>query len=205
MIIMAIRAVEFDIGDVLRFLLDLDADGPMEAQLGLSPGEIDKRMEDIWMGAGIGTVTLDELHQALRDRLGMDEQQVEAYMADSWRWYVGIPNTELLEYARGLRPRYRTGLLSNGSVGAREREHAAYGYGDIFDEIIYSFEVGLMKPDPRIYVLACARLDVLPEEMVFVDDVEENVAAAREVGIHAVHYRDNAQVIEEINKLLTTL
>jgi epoxide hydrolase-like predicted phosphatase len=195
----------FDIGGVLRLAPPFDVDAPWEARLGLSDGEIDKRLEDVWMGAGIGTITLDEVHRALRDRFGMDEQQVAAYMADVWRWYLGTPNTDLIEYARGLRPRYRTGLLSNSSVGAREREHAAYGYGDLVDEIVYSHEVGMAKPDPRIYALVCTRLDVFPEEMVFLDDVDQYVAGAREVGIHAVRYRNNAQAIEEIDKLLTTL
>ena len=43
-------------------------------------------------------------------------------MADLWREYLGTANTELIEYARRLRPRYRTGILSNSFVGARERE-----------------------------------------------------------------------------------
>jgi len=69
--------------------------------------------------------------------------------------------------------------------------------------IVYSHEVGMSKPDPRIYKLSCARLKVRPEEMIFLDDMEPNIAAARAVGIHGVHYRDNAQAITEIEALLT--
>ncbi len=60
----------------------------------------------------------------------------------------GTANTDLIEYARRLRPRYRTGILSNSFVGAREREQAAYGFEDLVDEIIYSHECGMSKPDP---------------------------------------------------------
>ncbi len=70
-------------------------------------------------------------------------------MADIWREYLGTANTELIEYARQLRPRYRTGILSNSFVGAREGEQAAYGFEDLVDEIIYSHEAGMSKPDPR--------------------------------------------------------
>ncbi|WP_370965660.1 HAD-IA family hydrolase [Amycolatopsis sp. cg9] len=60
----------------------------------------------------------------------------------------------------------------------------------------------MSKPDPRIYELTCTRLGVGPEEMVFLDDVEPNIAGAREAGIHAIHYRDNAQAITEIEAVL---
>lgn len=124
-----------------------------EARLGLSAGEMDQRLRDVWRDGSIGTITLDDVHQAIRDRLGMDEQQLAEYMADLWREYLGTANTELIEYARRLRPRYRTGILSNSFVGAREREQAAYGFVDLVDEIVYSHKAGMSKPDPGIYAL----------------------------------------------------
>jgi epoxide hydrolase-like predicted phosphatase len=200
---MTIRAVVFDIGGVLEITPDLGVDRRWEGRLGLPAGDIAGRMGDVWRGGSIGTITLDEVHQALRDRLGLDEQQLAAYMADLWQEYVGTANTELIEYARGLRPRYRTGIISNSFVGAREREQAAYGFEDLVDEVVYSHEAGMSKPDPRIYALACARLGVQAGEMVFLDDWDKAVAGAREAGIHAVHYRDNAQAIGEIERLIT--
>jgi epoxide hydrolase-like predicted phosphatase len=160
-------------------------------------------MHDAWAGGSIGTVTEDGVHQAIRDRLGLDEQQIAAFMADIWREYLGTANTDLIGYARQLRPRYRTGILSNSFVGAREREQAAYGFEDLVDEIVYSHEAGMSKPDPRIYALVCARLKVHPQEAVFLDDADRCVAGARDAGIHAVRYQNNAQAIEEIEKLLT--
>jgi putative hydrolase of the HAD superfamily len=56
----------------------------------------------------------------------------------------------------------------------------------------------MAKPDRRIYELTCERLEVTPEEMVFLDDSERAVAAARSYGIHAIVYRDNAQAIADI-------
>ncbi len=201
---MTIRAVVFDIGGVLEITPDLGVHRRWEARLGLPAGDVSERMGDVWLAGRLGTITLDEVHQATRDRLGLDEEQLAAYMADAWREYLGTANTELIEYARGLRPQYRTGILSNSFVGAREREQAAYGFEDLVDEIVYSHEAGMTKPDPRIYALACARLGTRPGETVFVDDVDLCVAGAREAGIHAVHYRDNTQAIAEIEKLLAT-
>src|SRR5205823_158359 len=96
----------------------------------------------------------------------------------------------------------RRRIVSNSFVGAREREQAAYGFEDLVEEIVYSHEAGFSKPDPRIYALICTRLNVPPEEMIFLDDVEACVAGARDAGIHAVRYQDNAQAIAEIEKML---
>jgi epoxide hydrolase-like predicted phosphatase len=199
---MAIRAVVFDIGGVLEITPDLGIDRLWETRLGLPAGEILVRMRDIWRDGSIGTITLDDVHEALRDRLDLDDQTVAQYMADLWREYLGTANTELIEYARRLRPRHRTGIVSNSFVGAREREQAAYGFEGLVEEIVYSHEAGFSKPDPRIYALICSRLNVPPGEMVFLDDAEACVAGARDAGIHAVRYQDNAQAIAEIEELL---
>ena len=201
---MVIRAVVFDIGGVLEITPDLGVDRWWETRLGLPAGQMAERMHDVWLSGSLGTITLEDVHQAITDRLGLDERQVAEFMADLWHEYLGTANTELIEYARGLRPRYRTGILSNSFVGAREREQAAYGFEDLVDEIVYSHEAGMSKPDRRIYALVCSRLNVRPDETVFLDDTAVCVAGAREAGIHAVRYQDNAQAIAEIGKLLTT-
>ena len=201
---MVIRAVVFDIGGVLEITPDHGVDRLWEPRLGLPAGEILVRMRDIWRGGSIGTITLDDVHEALKDRLGLDDQKVAQYMADLWREYLGTANTELIEYARELRPRYRTGIVSNSFVGAREREQAAYGFEDLVEEIVYSHEAGFSKPDPRIYALICSRLSVPPEQMVFLDDSDVCVAGARDAGIHAVRYQSSAQAIAAIEKLLTS-
>jgi putative hydrolase of the HAD superfamily len=201
---MVIRAVVFDIGGVLEVTPDLSVDRRWETRLGLPAGDINLRMRDVWQGGSIGTITSDDVHEALRDRLGLDDRTLAQFMADLWRDYLGTANTELIEYARRLRPRYRTGIVSNSFVGAREREQAAYGFEDLVEEIVYSHEAGFSKPDPRIYALICTRLNVPPEDMVFLDDVDVCVAGARDAGIHAVRYQDNAQAIAEIEKLLAS-
>jgi putative hydrolase of the HAD superfamily len=55
-----------------------------------------------------------------------------------------------------------------------------------------------------MYALACARLGVRPDETVFLDDTEPCVTGAREAGLHALHYRDNARAIADIDRLLAS-
>jgi epoxide hydrolase-like predicted phosphatase len=202
MTVMRIQAVVFDIGGVLELTPGLGVTGTWESRLGLASGELDERMSDIWRGGSIGTISEQEVHQALAERLGFDGEQLADFMGDIWREYLGTANTELIDYAGRLRPRYRTGIVSNSFVGAREREQAAYGFEDLVDEIIYSHECGMSKPDPRIYALACERLQADPAQVAFLDDSELCVAGARQAGIQAVLYQDSAQAIRDIGHLL---
>ncbi|MFI5276643.1 MAG: HAD-IA family hydrolase, partial [Ktedonobacterales bacterium] len=109
---------------------------------------------------------------------------------------------ELAAYFISLRPRYTTAFLSNSFVGAREREQAARGFEDMADLIIYSHEIGVAKPDARIYALTCERLGVQPAEVIFLDDAPSNIVAARDFGIHGVLFQDNTQAIGAIEALL---
>ena len=201
-VIMTIQAVVFDIGGILEITPDLGWGPAWESRLGLAAGELNQRMNDAWRGGEVGTVSEAEVHQAARERLGLDEGQLAEFKTFLWRDYLGTANSELIEYARRLRPRYRTGILSNSFVGAREREQAAYGFEDLVDVIVYSHECGLRKPDPRSYALVCARLDVEPTQVAFLDDNEKNVEGARQAGLQAVLYSGNAQAIGEIEGLL---
>jgi epoxide hydrolase-like predicted phosphatase len=202
MIVMTIQAVVFDIGGVLEITPDLGVTEMWESRLGLVPGELNKRMADVWHGGAIGAISEDDVHQAVTERLGLNEQQLADFMGDIWREYLGTANAEMIGYARRLGLRYRTGIVSNSFVGAREREQTAYGFEDLVDEIVYSHECGMSKPDPRIYALACERLAAEPARMVFVDDYEPCVAGARRAGMHAVLYQDSAQAITDIENLL---
>lgn len=202
MMVMTIQAVVFDIGGVLEITPDLGVTGMWESRLGLAPGELSNRMHDTWRGGSLGTMSEDEVHQAVTERLGLDGQQLAEFMGDIWREYLGTANTEMIDYARQLGLRYRTGIISNSFVGARKREQAVYGFEDLVDVIIYSHECGMSKPEPGIYALACERLQVEPAQMVFLDNYEPCVAGARQAGIHAVLYEDNAQAIRDIENLL---
>ena len=198
----AIRAVVFDIGGVLELTPDLGVIRRWEDRLGLAAGDADQRLGDVWARGSVGTLSGPEVHRAIRDRLGLDERQLTAFLADLWREYLGTPNTPLIEYARQLRPRYRTAILSNSFVGAREREQAAYGFEDLVNDIVYSHEAGMAKPDPRIYALTCARLGVTAGETAFLDDTPDCVAGARAAGLQAVLFSGAAQAIRDIEGLL---
>jgi putative hydrolase of the HAD superfamily len=213
----AIRAVVFDIGGILEVVPgggDPTIRFPemlarWETRLGMPAGELDRQISEMdgrliraGKDAEIGTCSEAEWRAELQLVTGWDPPQVEAFTRDFWDVYCGHPNPELAAYLSGLRPRYQTALLSNSFDGARREEEERYHFSEIADLIIYSHEVGVAKPDQRIYALTCERLGSRPEEIVFLDDVERNVGAAAAYGIHAIVFRDNTQAIADIQARL---
>jgi putative hydrolase of the HAD superfamily len=199
---MGIRAVVFDIGGVLEIVEESFLIQDWAARVGITAEEIGDRLDDVLAGGAIGTVTEEAVHEAISERLGVGRVRAKEMMARMWRGFLGVGNTELIDCARALRPRYRTGILSNSFVGAREREQEAYGFADLVDDIVYSHEVGMSKPVAAIYELACARLDVRPDETVFIDDVPANIEAARGLGMTAILHRDNEATIAALEEML---
>ncbi|HEU5382702.1 MAG TPA: HAD family phosphatase [Ktedonobacteraceae bacterium] len=203
---MAIRAVVFDIGGVLELdvieTVDIGLDARWEQRLGLEAGELEQRMASIWRAGSLGECTEEHVHQEMERRLGMGQEQIQEYMREMWDWYCGRLNVPMADFLRSLRPRYQTAILSNSFVGARREEQQRYHFEEMCDLIIYTHEEGIAKPDPRIYELACVRLGVRPEQMLFLDDSQQNIVAARALGIHAIHCRETEQAIADVQACL---
>lgn len=104
-------------------------------------------------------------------------------------------------FLRGLRPGRKVGLISNAWSGLRAFI-TGQGFADIFDIMVVSAEVGVMKPDPRIYHLALEELQARPDESVFIDDMLVNVEAARAVGMAGIHFTQPEQALEGLKQLL---
>lgn len=195
---MSIRAIVFDIGGVLEITPDLGVAARWEQRLQLQPGELNRRLREVWRGGSLGTISQHDVQRKIGEIMGLSDDQVHALMDDVWQEYLGTLNTELVAYIRGLRPTYQTALLSNSFVGAREREQARYHFDQLCDCIVYSHEVGLEKPDPRIYLLTCQQLGRQPAEVIFVDDRPPAVEGARHIGMHGILFTNNAQTIAAI-------
>jgi epoxide hydrolase-like predicted phosphatase len=114
------------------------------------------------------------------------------------------PNDELFAYYRGLHERevVRMAMLTNNVREWEPHWRAKLPIDEIFETVVDSCYVGLRKPDPRIYGLMLQRLELPADACAFVDDVDVNIEAARELGFHAVHFQDTAQAIAELDALL---
>jgi putative hydrolase of the HAD superfamily len=102
---------------------------------------------------------------------------------------------------------YLTALVTNNALELRERWRALVPLDELFDTVVDSCEVGVRKPDPRIYALALERLGgVAPERAVFLDDHPGNVAGAEAAGLVGilVPEDDPAPALVELDRLLAT-
>ncbi|WP_374456690.1 HAD-IA family hydrolase [Nocardioides sp.] len=201
---MAIKAVVLDIGGVLEVIDDEVFPAPAEARLGLVPGAIAAGLAGLPGDAMIGGATEEAIRAEWQRTLGLDDDQVDELVEDYWRWYLGTVDRPLLDWFAAQQGPRLTGILSNSGPGARERERV-HGFEDVTDDIVYSHEVGVAKPDPAAYELTAQRLGVAPGEVLFLDDVEANVDAARAAGWHAVLHVDTAASIAEMERIIAGL
>lgn len=186
---MVIRGLIFDYGGVL---LDMrwDVSRALEREHGLNDHAIvqtlygDGPWRQIEVGAGDREQWLRDAHSALESGAGRALPPLHEY----WRaqQQLIVENIELIER---LRPPYLTSILSNADASLVGRLRDAHRIHHLFDDIVCSADVGMAKPDPRIYALAAQRLGVPPELCVFIDDLDRNLEAAREAGMETVHFR----------------
>jgi putative hydrolase of the HAD superfamily len=114
------------------------------------------------------------------------------------------PNERLIEYMRGLRERgYKLAICTNNVREWEARWRAMLPVDEIFDVVVDSAFVGSRKPEFRIYEITLERLGTRPEATLFIDDVEINCQAARELGMEAIHFRSTDQAIEAIEAALS--
>ncbi len=193
------KAVVLDIGGVLEVTPATGWAASWEERLGLPAGEISRRCADVWAAGSVGAITEAQVGEQVAEHLGLERQQLDAFMADLWQEYLGTPNEELIAYVSGLRPRCRLGILSNSFVGAREREQHLL---DLVDDVVYSHETGVNKPDPRAFALACTRLRSRPGDCLLLDDHAPNIEAARAFGMQAVLFTGNAGAVAAVEDFL---
>jgi len=114
------------------------------------------------------------------------------------------PNQPLFDFYADLRRErgIRFALCTNNVREWEPRWRAKLPIDDLFEVVVDSAFVGTRKPEPEIYALTLERLGLPAGACAFVDDIEPNVAAARDAGMHGIVYRDTGQAIAELQALL---
>lgn len=197
----------FDIGGVLEVVDDDTWQEQwwerVQEVSGLPRGAVDARVAAADLPSIDVTVGTEDVFWAgLASALDLDDSQRDAVRTDFWDAYCGTANDEMIAYARSLRGRARTAILSNSADGAREEEERRFGFASIFDPICYSHELGVAKPEPQVYRLALQALGAEPEDVFFIDDHRFAIDGAAAVGIRGVVHRDNASTIAAIEGFL---
>lgn len=197
-----IQAVIWDFGGVILRTEDHSGRIQWEARLGLDPGGLSRLVFAGEMGwqAALGRATSDEVWAWTTEKLGLPVQDRRILERDFWSG--DRLDHDLVEFIRGLRQGRKTGLISNAWPDLRREIEGEWHIADAFDDIVISAEVGMVKPDPRIYRLSLKNLGVDPSASVFIDDSEENVTGARAVGMQAIQFTNPAQAIATLRSML---
>ncbi|MBA2505239.1 MAG: HAD family phosphatase [Thermoleophilaceae bacterium] len=203
-----IRAVISDFGGVLTSPLS-DAFRGYQETAGIEFGSLGIAMQAIAERTGEhplfelekGTLTEADFRAALEQEVGREL----APFAESWFDHLHT-NDAMLAYLRELKEErgLRVGMLTNN---VREWEPLwrpkVPGLDEIFEVVVDSAFVGMRKPDPAIYALTLERMGGLEfADCLFVDDLEPNIDAARELGMSAVRFDTTEQAIAEMDAAL---
>jgi putative hydrolase of the HAD superfamily len=198
---MTIRSVFVDFGGVLVRTEDPEPRRRQAGNLGMTSRDLEKIIfeSDSAQMASTGEIKEDDHWQAVAEKLGVTRAEADQIIGE---FFSGDrTDLALTNFLRSLRPEYKVCLISNAWSGLRALI-TQQKFDDIFDAMVISAEVGLIKPDPRIYHLALAKLGSRPEESVFIDDIAINVEAARSVGMSGIMFTQSGKVMEELEKIL---
>ena len=193
----AIKAVIFDMGGVM-----LDWETPLKRfceSIGID--------RDLWEGAfakhrpiaALGRMSADEYFQTGLKELGLLNHWQKARAVVPGQ-FIKIEETfSLIEELSG---KYKLGILTNAFKGVNAEWDKIHPHRHHFQSIIDSSEVGLAKPDKRIYRLILRQLEISASESLFVDDLIENIAAAENLGMKTVHFTHPKKGVAKIKEIL---
>lgn len=192
-----IKNLVFDFGNVLAhfdpaYMVGLKVTDRKDAEL-LKEVVFDRLY---WDKLDLGTLSNEETAALYRERLPERLWQV----ADGifYNWVYTLPEMEgMRELIELAKKKYgvRTFLLSNISKYFAEHRKDVPILG-LIDNCVFSAEIGIVKPDKKIYEYLLRTYSLDPEETVFIDDREENVAAANALNIHGYRFDGDAQALE---------
>lgn len=143
----------------------------------------------------------EQVHwHTVANTLGIPHGEIDEFRTKFWEG--DLIDNQLIEYISNLNKIMKTALLSNAWSGARDYFCQRVDCNQVFQYSIFSYEVGLKKPDKRIYEKILSLMKVEAAEAIFVDDFLENIECANEVGIHGIQFTTTEQAIADVKTLL---
>lgn len=193
-----IQVILFDFGKVLSLSPDPAAWSRLRELTGLSEQALHDGYWQFRDDYDSGAFTGDVYWEQVAGRTLLRETLRALKETDVALWTQ--MNEPMLEWVDALhRAGVRTGILSNMPDAMAEGICARFKWIENFDHAVWSHALKLRKPQPEIYAAAIGGLGVAAEHILFIDDKEENVAAAIAAGMQAIVYRDHVSFVREMN------
>lgn len=198
---MNIRAVFFDFGGVIQRTEYQAPRQHVAERFRMDYDDIDKLVfaSESARRASVGEITEDVHWLAVLKRLKRPASEMQSIKDEFFGGDVIDHN--LVNFIGSLRGNFHTGLISNAWSGMRaflEKSKLI----ELFDTVIISAEVGVMKPEAGIYQIALEQAGVKAEAAVFVDDVQVNIEACQKIGMKGVLFKDPQKAADELKQLL---
>ena len=199
---MALRAVIFDYGKVLSALPDADSHSRLVAATGLDDAVFEDHYWAHRHDYDSGTLTGHSYWNKIADGAGfvMTDSLMEELIAQDCRMWGSLNEAMVTWAAKLLRSGLRVAVLSNMGDAIRDRLLKQNPWLRDFDQLTWSSELRMAKPDVAIYQYTLEKLGVRPAECLFIDDVQHNVEAATTLGIEAIQFQDVRQLRTELIK-----
>jgi epoxide hydrolase-like predicted phosphatase len=196
-------AIIFDFGGVFMKTLDYSPRHHWDDRLGLERGSVERIVHagESWRAAQTGLITPVDYRADVGAHLKLEPPELKLLFED---YFSGDQlDMELVAYARALRERgYPVALLSNDSLELRPRLETL-GIHTLFDPLVISAQIGVMKPDARAYQAVLDRIGCEPSQAIFIDDMPANIAGAEAVGLRGIRYRETALLRQDLETMLT--
>ena len=117
---------------------------------------------------------------------------------NAWKLLLG-EEKNTVNILEALNKQYSIWLLSNTNPKHIQDEiEKRYLFPSLVNGAVYSFDVGVRKPEKEIYEIAMQRANANPQECLFIDDLLENIQAAKQIGIEGIHFRSSEQLKEDL-------
>ena len=193
-----IKAILFDFGGVLVRTEEYSARHAWDARLGLPTGSVERAIQysDLWIQAQLGRVSYQTYWNGVAEMLRMRPAEIpplrEAYFSGDRL------NYKLISLIRDLRERgLKIALLSNNIPQLEERLRELEIH-TLFDHILISAKLGVMKPDVTVFRVALQTFKMAPQEVVYIDEALTNIRAAQPLGFHTILFRPEMDLRAEL-------
>jgi len=161
-----------------------------------SPEEIYEIVMKYWEPARVGKISSDEFWKNVANGLGVDMKTLKETVL-----YLDKADEDMISYVKSFQGKYKLAILSNQIEGWLGELIDDLNLNEVFDVIIISSVVKMKKPDIEIYKEVAKRLEVRPEECVFIDDYKRNLPPAEKLGMRTILFTDKNELRNKLEMI----
>ena len=188
---MVIKAIIFDCFGVLVT--------PGRSVLHSDYPQLDKEIYNLDCQSDYGMISRQDFNKTIAEMTGLTADQVE-----SRYWDINVRNESVINWIRELKKsgKYKFGLLSNVGHGWLNDLLPEVERNKLFDVVILSSDVGIIKPDPMAFEMMAKQIGIMPHECIMIDDTPSNIDGAERADMQWILFSSLNQAQAELKRLL---